>query len=118
LLEETLEKLKGQGTPAVVIAVYGNRAYEDALLEGADWLEKQGFQMAAAGALIGEHSFSAALAAGRPDQDDLAQAARLGEKEAEKTLAGARAPRAGQKGGEKTPGRRLGAAAVAGKSAL
>ena len=92
LLEETLEKLKGQGTPAVVIAVYGNRAYEDALLEGADWLEKQGFQMAAAGALIGEHSFSAALAAGRPDQDDLAQAARLGEKAAEKTLAGALVP--------------------------
>ncbi len=88
LLEETLEKLNGQGTPAVVLAVYGNRAFEDALLEGADWLLKQGFQVAAAGAFIGEHSFSAALAGGRPDQEDLNQAARLGEKAAEKILAG------------------------------
>lgn len=88
LLEGTMEKLKGQETPAVALAVYGNRAYEDALLEGADWLEKQGFQMAAAGAFIGEHSFSASLAAGRPDQEDLAQAAQLGEKAAEKMLAG------------------------------
>ena len=34
LLEETMTHLAGENTPAVVLAVYGNRAYEDALLEG------------------------------------------------------------------------------------
>ena len=52
LLEETMTHLAGENTPAVVLAVYGNRAYEDALLEGVERLEKQGFVPIAAGAFV------------------------------------------------------------------
>lgn len=64
------EHLKGSGGPAVAVAVYGNRAYDDALLELADLLTGCGFQVAAAGAFIGRHSIFPKVAAGRPDQTD------------------------------------------------
>lgn len=71
VLEETLSKLKGDGTAAVIVAVYGNRDYDDALVEAEDILRSGSFTVAAAGAFIGEHSFSRKLAAGRPDKADL-----------------------------------------------
>lgn len=86
--EQAMANLKGQNTPAVALVVYGNRAYEDALLEQADLLKRQGFCPVAAGAFIGQHSFSDTLAAGRPDERDLTLAARLGRQAAEKILAG------------------------------
>jgi hypothetical protein len=49
-------KLKGNGAPAVIVVVYGNRAYEDALLELRDVALEAGFKPIAAGAFIGEHS--------------------------------------------------------------
>lgn len=87
-LEQAMANLKGKNTPAVALAVYGNRAYEDALVDGASLLERQGFLPIAAGAFIGEHSFSDTLAAGRPDEKDLELAALLGQKAAEKILSG------------------------------
>ena len=66
LLEETMTHLAGENTPAVVLAVYGNRAYEDALLEGVEQLEKQGFVPIAAGAFVAEHTYTSALAGGVP----------------------------------------------------
>lgn len=84
LLEETMTHLAGENTPAVVLAVYGNRAYEDALLEGVERLQKQGFVPIAAGAFVAEHTYTSALAGGRPDESDLALARQLGEKAAEK----------------------------------
>lgn len=71
VLEETLSKLKGDGATAVIVAVYGNRDYDDALVEAEDILRAAGFTVAAAGAFIGEHSFSQKLAASRPDEADL-----------------------------------------------
>lgn len=62
--------LRGNNTPAVFNVVYGNREYEDALLEEQDILESQGFVGIAAGAWIGPHSFSDKIAADRPDQSD------------------------------------------------
>lgn len=75
VLEETLSKLKGDGTAAVIVAVYGNRDYDDALVEAEDILRAGGFTVTAAGAFIGEHSFSRKLAACRPDKADLEAAA-------------------------------------------
>ena len=77
------EKVKGNGIPAVVVVVYGNREYEDALLELRDIAVRQGFKPIAGGAFIGEHSFSSdvtPLAAGRPDGQDIDIARDLGEK--------------------------------------
>jgi ferredoxin len=79
---ERLRRLSGQNTPAVLVVVYGNRAYEDALLELRDLAVEVGFRPVAAGAFIGEHSFSSAatpIAPGRPDADDLQQARGFGE---------------------------------------
>lgn len=67
---EKLKHCHGNGATAVTAAVYGNRAFEDALLELDDCLEKQGFRVAAAAALVAEHSMMREVAAGRPDEKD------------------------------------------------
>lgn len=69
--KQRLMKIKGNQTPAIAVVAYGNRAYEDALLELKDALEQNGFVIAATGAFIAEHSLFPTAAAGRPDQDDL-----------------------------------------------
>ena len=67
---EMLRKFKGDHTPAVAIVVYGNRAYDDALLELKDILDEQGFVTIAAAVFIAQHSIFPAVAAGRPDGAD------------------------------------------------
>lgn len=42
-----MENLRGDGTAAVVIAVYGNRDYDDTLLEMKDILTERGFTVIA-----------------------------------------------------------------------
>jgi ferredoxin len=77
-----LERLKGKGAPAVVVVVYGNRAYEDALQELKDLVTEAGCVPVAAGAYIGEHSLASAttpIACGRPDAQDLARAQAFGK---------------------------------------
>lgn len=67
---ERLRKLHGRQTPAVLVVTYGNRAYEDALVELRDVLTEQGFRMAAAAAVVTEHNIVGSIATGRPDQKD------------------------------------------------
>lgn len=74
LLLKFLETLSGNGAQAVVVVLYGNRDYDDALIEFRDILASRGFRVMAAGAFIGEHSFSTTLGAGRPDARDMAVA--------------------------------------------
>ncbi len=76
-----ISRLKGNNTPAVVVVVYGNREYEDALLELKDLVAKSGFIPIAGGAFIGEHSFTspeAPIANGRPDDQDLQKSKEFG----------------------------------------
>lgn len=68
---EKLACCHGNGAVAVTAVVYGNRAFEDALLELNDCLEEQGFRVAAGTALLAEHSMVREVAAGRPDEQDL-----------------------------------------------
>ncbi|MEG1615771.1 MAG: 4Fe-4S binding protein [Bacteroidales bacterium] len=71
---ERLSLIKGEGNPAVVVAVYGNRDYEDALVELQDLAESCGFRTIAGAAFVGEHSYSRPgmpTAGGRPDPSDL-----------------------------------------------
>jgi ferredoxin len=77
-----LQRFKGNDTPAVIVVVYGNRAYEDALLELRDIALELGFQPVAAGTFIGEHSYSnnvTPVAVGRPDIEDLIKAKEFGK---------------------------------------
>ena len=90
LLRRDLLVLQGNGAAAVPIVCYGNRGYDDALLELWDLLKETGFRPVSGAAFIGEHSFSRKLAAGRPDGHDLLVAGGFGRQVAQKI----------QKGGE------------------
>lgn len=77
-----LQRINGNGAPAVVVVLYGNRAYDDALIELRDVAAEAGFIPIAAGAFIGEHSFStdnALIAHQRPDASDLQRAREFGQ---------------------------------------
>ena len=67
---QQLKNLKGQGTPAIVAVVFGNRAYEDALLELTDLLRENGFLPIGGCAMVARHSIFPAVAKGRPDEQD------------------------------------------------
>lgn len=71
ILLKYLNTLTGSDTIAMPLVVYGNRNYDDALLELKNILEANGFIPIAAAAFIGEHSFSDSLAKNRPDEKDL-----------------------------------------------
>jgi len=83
LLTEWLHAIKAQNTPAAGVVVYGNRVYDDALLELNDILKQCGCKPIAGAAYIGEHSFSNSetpTAEGRPDVRDLKHAELFGQK--------------------------------------
>lgn len=67
---ERLSVLKANGQKAVAVVVYGNREFDDALLETKNALEAGGFQVIAAATFIAEHSIVRSIAAGRPDAED------------------------------------------------
>ncbi|WP_292464333.1 EFR1 family ferrodoxin [Methanolobus sp.] len=81
LLNEWLNAIQAHNTPTVCVVVYGNRVYDDALLEVKNIVMKCGCIPIACAAYIGEHSFSdpkTATAQGRPDEKDLNHAEVLG----------------------------------------
>lgn len=84
VLLKYLSTIQGGDALAVPVVVYGNRDYDDALIELRDLLEKGGLHTVAAGAFIGEHSFSHKLAQGRPDEADQKIAQRFAGYVAEK----------------------------------
>ena len=86
LLPFLKEKVCGNGTPATAVTLFGNRSYDDALIELRDIMQGSGFCCISAGAFVGEHSFSGILGAGRPDAGDMALARELGENTAVKLL--------------------------------
>lgn len=78
---ERFKKLEADGALAVPVVVYGNREFDDALLELKDLSIELGFVPVAAGAFIGEHSFATEampIANGRPDGLDLQKAVAFG----------------------------------------
>lgn len=77
---ERLSTMRGNEARTVLVAVYGNRAYEDTLLELEDTLETAGFCCVAAVAAVAEHSIMHQFAMGRPDEADVAELAAFGEK--------------------------------------
>jgi len=87
LIINWLNTIRAHQTPMVCVVVYGNRVYEDALLELKNIGAKCGAIPIAGGAYIGEHSFSddeTPTAAGRPNPDDLHHAEEFGRKIREK----------------------------------
>lgn len=78
-----IKTIKAFDCLAVPVVLYGNREFEDALLELKNSLMDCGFVPLAAGAFIGEHSFSSPdlpIAPNRPDEQDLETALQFGKK--------------------------------------
>ena len=64
------ERIVGGGALAVPVVLFGNRNYDDALIELRNILAADGMHPIAAGAFVGEHSFSRVLGADRPNAED------------------------------------------------
>ena len=80
---DRFKRLKASKALAVLIVLYGNREFEDALLELKNLAIALGFHPIAGGAFIGEHSFASEdipIANGRPDDKDLQRAMDFGAK--------------------------------------
>ena len=84
LAVERLEKIHGNGAMCVAVCVYGNRAYEDTLIELNDAAAKSGFHVIAGIAATAEHSIMHQYATGRPDEEDRTQLQGFAEKILEK----------------------------------
>lgn len=67
---DVFKSVSGRGVPAVAVCVYGNRDYDDALLELKDTVESNGFTVVAAGAFIARHSIFPKVGESRPDKSD------------------------------------------------
>ncbi len=93
LPEDTVKrfnKLRAEHSPAVLVVLYGNREFDDALLELKNLAIELGFKPIAGGAFIGEHSFASKeipIANGRPDDLDMKKAVAFGQKINEKVVA-------------------------------
>lgn len=85
---ERLGQIRGNGAKAVLVCVYGNRAYEDTLVELEDVGKQAGFHVISAVAAIAEHSIVRQIAAGRPDSEDQEQLEEFGGKIREKIAQG------------------------------
>lgn len=70
-------ELHGTGAKAIAMVIFGNRDYDDALIELTDILSAAGFDIIGAGAFIARHSIFPNVAASRPDDSDLEKLAQF-----------------------------------------
>jgi ferredoxin len=76
-----LTSIEAEQTPVVLVAVYGNRAFEDALIELRDIAVDCKLIPVAGGAFVAEHSYSSKnypIAPNRPDKSDIQKAQEFG----------------------------------------
>lgn len=85
---ERLKLIKGNGAKAYIVCVYGNRAYEDTLMELKDCVEETGFNVISAVGAVSEHSIMRKFAAGRPDDEDKKELKEYAEKIKKKAESG------------------------------
>lgn len=81
---KSLEKFKGANTAAIIVCVYGNRDFDDALLELQEIVSANCFKVISAGAFIAQHSIFPGVGQGRPDESDKTIAMVFGETSLEK----------------------------------
>jgi len=70
IARERLSSMSGNKTPVALAATFGNRHYDDALLELKHLLESSGFLVVGAAAFVTEHSVVPRFGKGRPDESD------------------------------------------------
>lgn len=74
---ERFRRIKGSGQKCVAVVVYGNRDYDDALVELCDLVRDQGFELAGAAAFVARHCIFPQVASMRPDAEDFESIARF-----------------------------------------
>ena len=72
---QSIAQLNGNGAPAIISCVYGNRDYDDALLELRNEVEARGFKIVSASAFVARHSIFTQTAKDRPNDDDMSEVA-------------------------------------------
>lgn len=70
---DRLSRIAGNSAKCILVTVYGNRDYEDTLVQMEDTAKQCGFKIIAAIAAVAEHSIMRQYAAGRPNENDCAQ---------------------------------------------
>ena len=70
LLPHVQNGFQGNGALAVPVVIFGNRSFDNGLIELRNELESNGFHTVSAAAFPTEHVFSDRIASGRPDQQD------------------------------------------------
>ena len=73
LARKRFQNLRGQGTDAVLLVTFGNRAIDDALLEMAGLVKQNSFTVIGGAGLVGKHTFGE-IATDRPSSLDLSEA--------------------------------------------
>lgn len=76
---DKFQKLQAKGTKAILVAVFGNRAIDDTLVEMQDILENAGFVCVVGVEAVAEHSLMHQFGTGRPDQQDEKELIRFSE---------------------------------------
>ena len=87
LLPYVRDRIHGGGALAVPVVLYGNRNFDDGLMELRNVARDNDFHPIAAGAFVGEHAFSTILGAGRPDEEDMALVQELADRTVDKVKA-------------------------------
>lgn len=75
-----IRQIKSDEAKAIIISSYGNRDFDDTLLELKNEVEKIGFSVVGAIAAVTEHSIMRQFGAGRPDKADVAELKDFAEK--------------------------------------
>lgn len=70
---ERLRRIKGDNTPVAIIVTFGNREYEDTLIELKNAMGAQGFVCVGAAAVVTQHSIVPEIGAGRPNDEDYSE---------------------------------------------
>lgn len=71
------DNIKGENALGAAVVTYGNRSFDDSLIELTSILRGNGFKVLGAGAFVSEHSFAETLATGRPAEEDFLKAETL-----------------------------------------
>lgn len=75
---------EGNGALAIPVVTFGNRSFDNALIELRMELEQHGFHTVAGAAFVAEHVMSKKLAAGRPDPEDFKEIRQFAEDAADR----------------------------------
>lgn len=73
VVDNLFTNLKGENTPCIILAAFGNRDYEDTLAQMKHILSVRGFCCIGGIACIIPHTFSDKLGANRPDEIDIVE---------------------------------------------